>query len=140
MMIVLLAGLALMRQVHLGFIRTTALPQDTAADICGTFVRFLKDGTRMVLVRAVITASAAYLYWPGRAARWVRRDGGGRNRDDGHYRTPEAVALVLGSVVLMLALLGILAAASGTAANTRPSAIGRSSVPGEAGRGAQGLS
>ncbi|WP_323186587.1 hypothetical protein [Streptomyces sp. NBC_00878] len=154
MMIVLLVGLAVMRQVYLDSVPTTALPQDTAADIYDTFIRFLKNSTRTVLVIAVITTLAAYLYGPGGGARWVRRTVAGGTGATGrsmarhglrtgatgrwldahgkwttgiaiaggalalvlwNYPTPGAVALVLGIVVLVLALLGILAAASGTA-------------------------
>lgn len=72
MMIVLLVGLAVMRQVYLDSVPTTALPRSTAADIYDIFVRFLRNATGTVLVIAVITALAAYLYGPGRGARWVR--------------------------------------------------------------------
>ncbi|WP_189325902.1 hypothetical protein [Streptomyces flaveus] len=154
MMIVLLVGLAVLRQVYLDSVPTTALPQDTAADIYDTFIRFLRNSTVTVLVIAVITALAAYLYGPGHGARWIRsgaaggtgatgramarhglRTGAAGRWLDAHagwttgiviaggvlalvlwnYPTPGAVALVLGIVVLVLALLGILAAASGTA-------------------------
>ncbi|GAA2946182.1 hypothetical protein GCM10011428_76600 [Streptomyces violaceus] len=154
MMIVLLVGLALMRQVYLDSVSTTALPQDTAAAIHDIFLRFLKNTTVTVLVIAVITALAAYLYGPGRGARWIRRAAAGgtgaagrsmarhglRTGDAGrllaahrkwttgiaiaggalalvlwNYPTPGSVALVLGIVVLVLVLLGIIAAASGTA-------------------------
>lgn len=154
MMIVLFVGLAVMRQVYLDSVPSTALPQDTAADIFDTFVRFLKNSTVTVLVVAVITALAAYLYGPGRGARWVRRAASSGTGATGrsmarhglrtgatgrwlgthnkwttgiviaagaltlvlwNYPTPGAVALVLGIVVLVLALLGILAAASGAA-------------------------
>ncbi|MGW2524183.1 hypothetical protein ACWC09_45880 [Streptomyces sp. NPDC001617] len=178
MMIVLLVGLAVMRQVYLDSVPTTALPQDTAADIYDTFIRFLKNSTRTVLIIAVITAMAAYLYGPGRGARWVRRAAASGTGATGrsmarhglrtgatgrwlstngkwttgiaiaggalalvlrNYPPPGAVALVLGIVVLVLALLGILAAASGTA--DRPAAGDRpSSAPGDAGRRAPGLS
>ncbi|MEU0338932.1 hypothetical protein ABZ092_08120 [Streptomyces bobili] len=154
MMIVLLVGLAVMRQVYLDSVPTTALPQDTAADIYDIFLRFLKNSTVTVLVIAVITALAAYLYGPGRGARWVRRAAAGGTGATGrsmarrglrtgatgrwlgahskwttgiaiaggafalvlwNYPTAGVVALVLGVVVLVLALLGILAAASGPA-------------------------
>ncbi|MFF7310214.1 hypothetical protein [Streptomyces sp. NPDC008137] len=160
MMIVLLVGLAVTRQVYLDSVAATALPQDTAADIYDTFLRFLKNSTVTVLVIAVITALAAYLYGPGRGARWVRRAAAGgtgatgramarhgmRTGDPGrwldthrkwttgiaiaggalalvlwNYPTPGSVALVLGIVVLVLVLLGILAAASGTARPGRTS-------------------
>ncbi|MFI1487229.1 hypothetical protein [Streptomyces sp. NPDC020747] len=159
MMIVLLVGLAVMRQVYLDSVPTTALPQNTAADIFDTFLRFLKNSTRTVLVIAVITALAAYLYGPGRGARWVKRAASSGTGATGrtmarhglrtgatgrwlgtrskwttgiaiaggalalvlwNYPTPGAVALVLGIVLLVLVLLGILAAASGTA--ERPAA------------------
>ncbi|MFE7902885.1 hypothetical protein ACFU3E_36400 [Streptomyces sp. NPDC057424] len=154
MMIVLLVGLAVMRQVYLDSVPRTALPQGTAADIYDIFIRFLRNSTVTVLVVAVITALAAYLYGPGRGARWVRRTAAGGTGATGrfmarhglrtgttgrwlgahgkwtsgiviaggalalvlwNYPTPGTVALVLGLVVLVLALLAILAAASGTA-------------------------
>ncbi|WP_241267517.1 hypothetical protein [Streptomyces scabichelini] len=163
MMIALLIGLAVMRQVYLDSVPTTALPQGTAAEIYDTFIRFLRNSTRTVLVIAVITALAAYLYGPGRGARWVRSAAAGGTGATGramarhglstgaagrwldthskwttgiaiaggalalmlwNYPTPGAVAFVLGIVVLVLALLGILATASGTpehpAAGARP--------------------
>jgi hypothetical protein len=154
MMIVLLVGLAVMRQVYLDSVPSTALPRDAAADIYDTFLRFLRNSTVTVLVIAVITALAAYLYGPGRGARWVRRGVAGGTGATGramarhglrtgaagrwldahakwttgiaiaggaltlmlwNYPTPGAVALVLGIVVLVLIVLGMLAAASGTA-------------------------
>ncbi|UUA10836.1 MULTISPECIES: hypothetical protein [Streptomyces] len=160
MMIVLLVGLAVMRQIYLDSVATTALPQDTAADIYDIFLRFLKNSTVTVLVIAVITALAAYLYGPGRGARWIRRAATGgtgatgramarhgmRTGGPGHwldahrkwttgiviaggalalvlwnYPTPGSVALVLGIVLLVLILLGILAAASGRAQPSRMS-------------------
>ncbi|GAA2641095.1 hypothetical protein [Streptomyces vastus] len=159
MMIVLLVGLAVMRQVYLDSVPTTALPRDAAADIYDTFVRFLRNSTRTVLVIAVITTLAAYLYGPGRGARWVRSAAAGGTGATGrsmarhglhtgaagrwlgthgdwttgiviaggvlalvlwNYPTPGAVALVLGLVLLVLALLGILAAASGAAERPAP--------------------
>lgn len=72
MMIVLLIGLAVMRRVYLDSVPPARLPEDAAAAIFDTLVRFLRQGTRTVLVIAVITALAAYLYGPGRGARAVR--------------------------------------------------------------------
>jgi hypothetical protein len=159
MMVALLVGLAVMRQVYLDSVSATALPQDAAADIFDTFLRFLKNSTVTVLVIAVITALAAYLYGPGRGARWVRRAASSGTGATGrslarhglrtgatgrwlgahskwttaiaiaggalalvlwNYPTAGAVALVLGIVVLVLVLLGILAAATGT--SDRPAA------------------
>ncbi|MFJ2720926.1 hypothetical protein [Streptomyces sp. NPDC087437] len=72
MMIVLLIALAVARRVYLGSVPPTTLPPDAAAVIYDTLVRFLRDSARTLLVVAVITALAAYLYGPGRAARGVR--------------------------------------------------------------------
>ncbi|MDX3801666.1 hypothetical protein [Streptomyces sp. AK04-3B] len=85
MMIVLLIGLAVIRQVYLDSVPTTALPRDTAADIYDIFLRFLKNSTVTVLVIAVITALAAYLYGPGRGARWVRRGASSGTGATGKY-------------------------------------------------------
>ncbi|MFI6037474.1 hypothetical protein ACIBBD_25520 [Streptomyces sp. NPDC051315] len=72
MMVVLLVALAVVRRVYLDSVPPTALPTDAAAAIFDTFVRFLRDSTRTLLVVSVITALAAYLYGPGRPARAVR--------------------------------------------------------------------
>jgi hypothetical protein len=72
MMVVLLVVLAVVRRVYLDSVPPDALPTDAAAAIYDTFVRFLRDGTRTLLVVAVITALVAYLYGPGRPARAVR--------------------------------------------------------------------
>ncbi|MEV4433118.1 hypothetical protein [Streptomyces sp. NPDC049585] len=72
MMLVLLVGLAIARRVYLDSVPPSALPPDAAASIYDTFVRFLRSSTRTVLVIAVITAVAGYLYGPGRGARFVR--------------------------------------------------------------------
>ncbi|MGW1375065.1 hypothetical protein ACWD6P_12435 [Streptomyces sp. NPDC002446] len=151
MMAVLLIGLAVMRRVYLDSVPPTTLPADAAAAIYDTFVRFLRQSTCTVLVIAVITALAAYLYGPGRGARAIRsgavrgtgaagralarsglRTGGAGQWLDTHrgwttgvviavgalalllwnFPTPASVALVLGIAVLVLALLGVLAAAA----------------------------
>ncbi|MGV9641379.1 hypothetical protein [Streptomyces sp. NPDC003514] len=72
MMIVLLVGLAVARRIYLDSVPTSVLPTDAAAAIYDTFLRFLRDSTRTLLVVAVITALAAYLFGPSRVARWVR--------------------------------------------------------------------
>ncbi|QHC22691.1 hypothetical protein [Streptomyces sp. GS7] len=150
MMVALLIGLAVARQVYLDSVPPTTLPRNAAAAIYDTLVRFLRLSTRTVLVIAVITALAGYLYGPGRGARLLRaasaRGTGAAGRalaraglDTGafgrrlaarrrwttgvviaagalalflwNFPTPGVVALVLGLVVLVLILLGILAAA-----------------------------
>ncbi|MFF9127336.1 hypothetical protein ACF09J_29400 [Streptomyces sp. NPDC014889] len=73
MMIVLLVALAVARRVYLGSVPPATLPPDAAAVVYDTLVRFLRDSARTLLVVAVVTALAAYLYGPGRVARGVRR-------------------------------------------------------------------
>jgi hypothetical protein len=72
MMVALLVALAVLRRVYLDSVPPSALPPDAAAVVYDTFVRFLRDSTRTLLVVAVITALAAYLYGPGRVARGLR--------------------------------------------------------------------
>jgi hypothetical protein len=72
MMVLLLVALAVVRRVYLDAVPPATLPTDAAAAIFDTFMRFLRDSARTLLVVAVITALAAYLYGPGRAARGVR--------------------------------------------------------------------
>ena len=72
MMVVVLVALAVLRRVYLDSVPPSALPPDAAAAIYDTFIRFLRNSTRTLLIIAVITALAAYLYGPGRLARAVR--------------------------------------------------------------------
>ncbi|MFJ3336335.1 hypothetical protein [Streptomyces sp. NPDC086766] len=72
MMVVLLVALAVVRQVYLNSVPPATLPPDAAAAIFDTFLRFLRDSARTLLVVAVIIALAAFLYGPARAARTVR--------------------------------------------------------------------
>jgi hypothetical protein len=121
MMVVLLVALAVVRRVYLDAVPAAALPQDAAAVIYDTFVRFLRDSTRTLLVAAVITALAAYLYGPGRGARAVRglanrgTAAAGRGVTTAGLRTGEAgralaehrswtTGLVIGAGVLTLVL------------------------------------
>ncbi|WP_055695694.1 hypothetical protein, partial [Streptomyces prasinopilosus] len=69
---VLLVALAVARRAYLDSVPPAALPPDAAAAVYDTFVRFLRDSTRTLLVVSVITALVAYLYGPGRPARAVR--------------------------------------------------------------------
>ncbi|MDX2910936.1 hypothetical protein [Streptomyces griseiscabiei] len=72
MMVVLLVALAVVRRVYLDAVPAATLPPDAAGAIFDTFLRFLRDSTRTLLVVFLATALAAYMYGPGRAARWVR--------------------------------------------------------------------
>ncbi|GGW42271.1 hypothetical protein GCM10010503_18320 [Streptomyces lucensis JCM 4490] len=72
MMIVLLIALAVVRRVYLDSVPPATLPPDAAAVVFDTFVRFLRSSTRTLLVIAVVTALAAFLYGPSRVATGVR--------------------------------------------------------------------
>lgn len=72
MMVLLLVALAVLRRAYLDSVPPAALPPDAATAVFDTFVRFLLDSTRTLLVVAVVTALAACLYGPARAARAVR--------------------------------------------------------------------
>ncbi|MFC8949368.1 hypothetical protein [Streptomyces rochei] len=72
MMALLLVALAAVRGAYLDSVPPATLPPDAAATVYDTFVRFLYDSTRTLLVVAVVTALAAFLYGPGRAARAAR--------------------------------------------------------------------
>ncbi|EIV94328.1 membrane protein [Frankia sp. QA3] len=72
MMAVLLVGLAFVRQRYLDSVPPGTQPQAAAAAIYDTLVRFLRNSTRTVLVIAIITVLAGYLYGPGRGARAIR--------------------------------------------------------------------
>ncbi|MFG2294427.1 hypothetical protein [Streptomyces sp. NPDC048603] len=154
MMLVLLVALAVARRIYLDSVPPATLPPDAAAAVYDTLVRFLRQSTRTLLVLSVITGLAAYLYGPGRGARFVRKAAtratgatgrsleriGLRTGLTGHwlqehrkwttglvigagalvlllwnYPTPGVVALVFGIVVVLLFVLGVLAAAPGDA-------------------------
>ncbi len=72
MMVVLLVELAVLRQLYVDSVPPGTQPQEAAATIFDTLVRFLRNSTRTVLTIAVITVVAGYLYGPGRGARVIR--------------------------------------------------------------------
>ncbi|MER7163858.1 hypothetical protein [Streptomyces lydicus] len=153
MMAVLLIALAVLRGVYLDSVPPSALPENAAAAVFDTLVRFLRQSAWTLLVVSVIVALTAALYGPSRAARSVRS---GASRGTGsvgraaarrgmrtgttgrwlethrgwttgvviaggalalilwNYPTPGSVALVLGIVLLVLVILGVLAAADGS--------------------------
>ena len=87
-MFVLGAGLALFRGIYLNSVPNSVLPSDAAAVIFDTFVRFIKEALRTLLVLGLVVAAAAFLTGPSvtavrtRAAfasalGWVRRSGEG---------------------------------------------------------------
>ncbi|MEV7379041.1 hypothetical protein [Streptomyces lydicus] len=161
MMAVLLIALAVLRGVYLDSVPPSALPENAAAAVFDTLVRFLRQSAWTLLVVAVIVALTAALYGPSRAARSVRS---GASRGTGsvgraaarrgmrtgtmgrwlethrgwttgvviaggalalilwNYPTAGSVALVLGIVLLVLVILGVLAAAGGSPVPTPPGA------------------
>ncbi|NEY33020.1 hypothetical protein GTU99_12600 [Streptomyces sp. PRKS01-65] len=72
MMALLLVALAVLRRAYLDSLPPAVLPPDAAAAVYDTFVRFLHDSTRTLLVVVVVTALAAYLHGAGRVARAAR--------------------------------------------------------------------
>ncbi|WP_241831682.1 hypothetical protein [Parafrankia soli] len=72
MMVVLLVGLAVTRQIYLDSVPPDAQPRDAAAAIYDTLVRFLRNSALTGLTIAVIIVVAGYLYGPGRGARAIR--------------------------------------------------------------------
>ncbi|MGW4538555.1 hypothetical protein ACWEOP_11830 [Streptomyces chartreusis] len=87
MMCGLLVGLAIMRQVCLDAVTQTTQSQDAAAAAYDTLVRFLRQTTLTVLVTALITVIAGYLYGPGRGATAVRNGAARSTEAAGHALT-----------------------------------------------------
>ncbi|MGI5405347.1 hypothetical protein ACQEV9_01010 [Streptomyces chartreusis] len=83
----LLVGLAIMRQICLDAVTQTTLSQDAAAAAYDTLVRFLRQVTLTVLVTALITVIAGYLYGPGRGAAAVRKGAARSTEAAGHALT-----------------------------------------------------
>jgi hypothetical protein len=63
-MLVLAAGLLIFRSIYLSSVPSSTLPADAAAVIFDTFVRFIKDGLRLVLVIGLVIAAGAFMTGP----------------------------------------------------------------------------
>jgi hypothetical protein len=63
-MLVLAAGLLIFRGVYLNSVPSNVLPADAAAALFDTFVRFIKDGLRWILVVGLVIAAGAFLTGP----------------------------------------------------------------------------
>ncbi|MET9904787.1 hypothetical protein [Streptomyces sp. NPDC006446] len=152
MMCGLLIGLAVMRQICLDAVSPAARSQEAAAALYDTLVRFLRQTILTVLLAALLTVAAGYLYGHGRGATAVRTAAARYTRTAGHalarkglkpgaagewlrrhrplttgvvigagiltlflwnYPTPTSVVLVFLLVVVVLTILGVLAAADG---------------------------
>jgi hypothetical protein len=62
-MLVLAAGLLIFRSIYLSSI-PSSVPADAAAVLFDTFVRFIKDGLRLLLVIGLVVAAGAFLTGP----------------------------------------------------------------------------
>ncbi len=67
-MLVLGAGLQIFRGVYLNSVPPSTLPTDAAAALFDTFVRFIKEGLRTLLVVGLVVAAAAFLTGPSATA------------------------------------------------------------------------
>ncbi len=63
-MLVLAAGLLIFRSIYLSSVPSSTLPADAAAVLFDTFVRFIKDGLRLVLVIGLVIAAGAFMTGP----------------------------------------------------------------------------
>ena len=72
-MLVLGAALAIARGIYLNSVPQSTLPADAAAALYDTFVRFIKDGLRLLLVIGLVVAAGAFLTGPSTAAVQTRR-------------------------------------------------------------------
>ncbi len=72
-MAVLALGLAFFRTVYLNSVPPTVLPSDAAAAMFDTFVRFIKDALRTLLVVGLVVAVGAFLTGPSITAVQTRK-------------------------------------------------------------------
>ena len=113
-MLVLGAALAIFRSVYLNSVPNSVLPSDAAATLFDTFVRFIKDALRTLLVVGLVVAAAAFLTGPSVTAvgtrrafasglGWVRRGGeraGVTTGPAGTWTFAHRKALRIGAVAL----------------------------------------
>jgi hypothetical protein len=71
-MLVLGGGLLIFRSVYLSSVPNNVLPADAAAALFDTFVRFIKQGLRTILVVGLVIAAGAFLTGPSVSAVKVR--------------------------------------------------------------------
>jgi hypothetical protein len=72
-MLVLAIGLAIARTIYLNSVPSSVLPSSAASVIYDTFVRFIKDALRTLLVVGLVVAAAAFLSGPSVTAVRIRR-------------------------------------------------------------------
>jgi hypothetical protein len=63
-MLVLGAGLQIFRGIYLNSVPSNVLPSDAAAAMFDTFVRFIKEGLRTILVLGLVVAAGAFITGP----------------------------------------------------------------------------
>jgi hypothetical protein len=67
-MLLLGAGLQIFRSIYLSSVPGSVLPSDAAAALFDTFIRFIKDGLRALLVAGLVVAAAAFFTGPAATA------------------------------------------------------------------------
>ena len=72
-MLVLGAALAIARGIYLNSVPQSTLPADAAAALYDTFIRFIKDGLRLLLLVGLVVAAGAFLTGPSSVAVQTRR-------------------------------------------------------------------
>jgi hypothetical protein len=72
-MLVLGAGLVIFRSIYLNSVPSSVLSSDAAAALFDTFVRFIKDALRTLLVVGLVVAGAAFLTGPSVTAVGTRK-------------------------------------------------------------------
>jgi hypothetical protein len=113
-MFVLGAGLLIFRAVYLNSVPSSVLPSDAAAVMFDTFVRFIRDGLRLLLVVGLVVAAAALMTGPSVTAvrtrqgisaslRWLRERAelaGVRTGPVGRWTYAHRTGLRIGATVL----------------------------------------
>jgi hypothetical protein len=72
-MLVLGAALAIARAIYLNSVPESTLPPDAAAALYDTFVRFIKDGLRLLLLIGLVVAAGAFFTGPSGLAVQTRQ-------------------------------------------------------------------
>lgn len=67
-MVFLGAGLQIFRGIYLNSVPSSALPSDAAAALFDTFIRFIRQGLRTLLVVGLVVAAAAFITGPSATA------------------------------------------------------------------------
>ena len=115
-MLVLAIALAIGRAIYLNSVPSATLPADAAAALFDTFIRFIKDGLRALLILGLVVAAGGFLMGPSVTAvrvrgalkaglDWIRARGeraGVSTGPVGTWTYGHRRALQIGAVVLMV--------------------------------------